>query len=357
MALWLVRAGKVGEHETKFLDDGRVYLTWKDLTQNLSHLSEKKDLYELLNNTFPDKRLAQIRNWGGQIWYIAKEMKIGDWIALPSKTSSTIHFGEITGEYTNMPQGEEPYFHYRNVNWFAQNIPKTVFDKDILNSFQALPTICQIKRNDAEKRVRHLAQNNWNLPQEQVSQDTQQETITPNNQTAPLSFSSQPQSITKPIDAEDFAQLGKAQIITFISQHFADEKLTLLVDAILQAQNYLTLVSSIPDKEGVNILASNQNSNEKLCVQIQNNVQNINRLSLYQLMGAMQNFNAQKGLLVSWNEVNIQVSNEIPNQAFNLEIWDKNTLVDNLISCYNNLSDEIKTQIPLKRSWSLSLVS
>jgi restriction system protein len=74
-------------------------------------------------------------------------------------------------------------------------------------------------------------------------------------------------------------------------------------------------------------------------------------------MGAMQNFNAQKGLLVTWHEVTIQVSDEIPNQAFNLEIWDRDILVNKLMNCYSTLSDEIKAQIPLKRSWSLSLVS
>ncbi len=31
MALWLVRAGKYGEHEQKFLSSNRIYLTWEDL--------------------------------------------------------------------------------------------------------------------------------------------------------------------------------------------------------------------------------------------------------------------------------------------------------------------------------------
>ena len=28
MALWMVRAGRHGEHEARFLDESRVYLTW-----------------------------------------------------------------------------------------------------------------------------------------------------------------------------------------------------------------------------------------------------------------------------------------------------------------------------------------
>ena len=32
MAFWLVRVGKYGEHENRFLEDERVYLTFSDLT-------------------------------------------------------------------------------------------------------------------------------------------------------------------------------------------------------------------------------------------------------------------------------------------------------------------------------------
>jgi restriction system protein len=344
MSLWLFRAGKSGEHEAKFLDDGRVYLTWEGLTQNLATVSDKKALYELLNNTFPNNKIARIRNWGGQIWPIANEMKVGDWVALPSKTDSVIHFGEITGDYVNTPQNQSPYYHYRNVNWFAKSIPRKVFEQDIINSLGALPTICRIKRNDAENRVRELAQNNWNLPQQ---------TITNTNASIKETIPAQPSLLTN--NATDFAQLGRAQITDFIAQHFSEERLTLLVNAILEAQGYSTIISSAPGKEGVDILASSDKSNNKLCVQVHDDA--LNRLSLYQIMGAMQNFNAQKGLLVTWHEVTIQVSDEIPNQAFNLEIWDKDTLVNKLMNCYSTLSDEIKAQIPLKRSWSLSLVS
>ena len=65
MALWLNRAGRSGEYESKFLSDGRIYLTWEDLSQDLSKVSEKKDLYELLDTQYPDNKPARIRNWGG----------------------------------------------------------------------------------------------------------------------------------------------------------------------------------------------------------------------------------------------------------------------------------------------------
>ena len=88
-------------------------------------------------------------------------MKIGDWVALPSKKKAAIHIGEITGNYVNMPASEDPYYHYRSVNWFATDIPRSNFDQDILYSFGAFLTICRIRRNDAENRVREMAKNDW----------------------------------------------------------------------------------------------------------------------------------------------------------------------------------------------------
>jgi restriction system protein len=35
MALWLVRAGRHGEYEQRFLDEGRIYLTWDELAGDL----------------------------------------------------------------------------------------------------------------------------------------------------------------------------------------------------------------------------------------------------------------------------------------------------------------------------------
>jgi restriction system protein len=48
MALWLVRAGRVGEHEKKFLDENRVYLTWDGLNEDLSQFADRIPLPEFL---------------------------------------------------------------------------------------------------------------------------------------------------------------------------------------------------------------------------------------------------------------------------------------------------------------------
>ena len=58
MALWLVRAGSKGQYEAKFLEDGKIYLTWDGLSSDLSKLKDKKALYALLEKTTPMKNLV-----------------------------------------------------------------------------------------------------------------------------------------------------------------------------------------------------------------------------------------------------------------------------------------------------------
>jgi restriction system protein len=48
MTGWLFRAGKQGEYENKFLDEGRIYLSWDDLNINLKEIESKESLYKRL---------------------------------------------------------------------------------------------------------------------------------------------------------------------------------------------------------------------------------------------------------------------------------------------------------------------
>ena len=44
MAIWLVRAGKHAEHELKFLQEKRIYVTWDNLEIDLKKLSDQSEL-------------------------------------------------------------------------------------------------------------------------------------------------------------------------------------------------------------------------------------------------------------------------------------------------------------------------
>lgn len=61
MELWLTRAGSHGEFEQKFLDEGRIYLTWDELGEDLSKLDNRQSLLELLEQTYPNEKLKRLQ--------------------------------------------------------------------------------------------------------------------------------------------------------------------------------------------------------------------------------------------------------------------------------------------------------
>ncbi len=161
MALWLARSGKHGEHEHKFLQDDRVYVCWSDLSHDLSKHTSASDLFSVLKEAYPGSGVNKLKNHARQISVVVCRMMPGDWVVMPSKLSSTIHFGEVKGPYEFHAEGPDPYWHSRKVHWFASDIPRIRFAQDLLYSFGAFLTFCQIKKNDAEQRVHAMAENDW----------------------------------------------------------------------------------------------------------------------------------------------------------------------------------------------------
>lgn len=87
MALWLVRAGKLGESQKKFLEAERVYLTWEGLGRDLPTIETKGQLRSLLENVYPDAPTGRISNKICQIWASSASIEGGDRVILPSKNT------------------------------------------------------------------------------------------------------------------------------------------------------------------------------------------------------------------------------------------------------------------------------
>jgi len=131
-----------------------------------------------------------------------------------------------------------------------------------------------------------------------------------------------------------------------------------LIDAILQAQGYSTFVSPEGPDKGVDILAAPGPlgfGSPRLCVQVKSSDSALDRPTLDQLIGAMQNFSADQGLLVSWGGFKSSVDKEIPSQFFRVRLWDQNAIINELLQHYDSLDEDIKAEIPLKRMWSLAV--
>lgn len=346
MQLWLTRAGSHGEYEQKFLDEGRVYLTWDELNQDLSKLPDRPALISLLEETYPNAKPKALVNHSSQIWPFAKVMAVGDWVVLPSKKQPVVYIGRITGDYVHNPTGPDPYFHWRSVEWFGQEIPRSNFGQDLLYSFGAFMTICRIQRNNALARLQAMHKSGWQP--ENIKSALKQSAI--GSHSASEDVSDDETSET------DLAEMANEQIVRLIEQKFKGHEFTRLVAAILKAQGYSIWQSPEGADGGADILASDGTmgfGEQRICVEVKSGTGTVDRPTVDKLLGAMSKFNATQGLFVAWGGFKQNVQKEMASSFFRLRLWSQDDLLEELFAVYDKLDDELKAQLPLKRVWTV----
>lgn len=335
MAIWIIRAGKQGQLEQQFLEDGKAYLTfgqegatWKGLTREeiVQHL-EKEEWGDNPNRN---------RNFAGQINAFANRIKSGDIIALPSKMAPTIHFGKVTKEYQWNTGEANP--HSIQVDWTDKDIPRDRFDQDILYSLGAFMTVCQVRRNNAEERIAEMKANNWFVPKS----------------TGAIPTNHDEEYEEESIDLETYT---RDEISKHLIRKFKGHGMERLVAEILTARGYEVYQSPKGADQGVDLLAASGEfgfGGQKILVQVKTQDDAVGIEVVDRLVGTMRNYNAEHAILVSWNGIRNKVEAEKKSKFFEVRFWDRNDIIDELLKHYDKLSDQLRAEVPLKRIWTLT---
>jgi restriction system protein len=333
MTLFLARAGKFGENENYFLENNVVCMVWDELVdKDLSNIKSQEDLKEVIKNTYQDSTKGAVSNWTGQIWVHLDKMKIGDLVVLPLKNSRKIAIGEIISEYIFDPK-KKPYSHIRKIKWIKKELFRTQFDQDLLFSFGAFMTFCEIARNDAENRVRNIINLKSPIINTNLNEKLEKEEI---------------------INLED-ASLD--QIAKRILAKFKGNRLESLVENILRAKGYFTYKSPEGADRGIDVLASKGDlgfESPRICVQVKSG-EAVGRDIVERLSGTMKKVGADFGLLVSWEGFKNTVDKEErQSEFFRIRLWEQKELVEEFLANYHKLDEEIKSEISLKQIWVLA---
>jgi restriction system protein len=350
MAIWLIRAGRNGEHEARFLKENKVYLTWSGLQEvDLSVAQNYDQLRGVVQANYPGELPRRLGNWTGQIWAFTLGMKERDWVVMPRRSNGTIALAEILTPYKFDRTADFDYRHYREVRWLNQDVPRGAFDQDLLYSMGAFLTVCEIRRNNAEERIRAMFRNGFDTPIFNVTL----------NHAPPTSGNQAQNEAIEQVEETgnfDIEQYTRDLIAKFIIRKFKGHGLARLVDAVLKAQGYTTYLSPEGPDRGIDILAAKGSlgfETPRICVQVKSGDTLTDRPELQQLIGAMTAAQAEKGLFVSWSGFKSTVYREIPNQFFNVRLWSANDLIEQILDNYENLDQTIKSELPLKRIWTL----
>jgi len=345
MALWLVRAGKYGEHEKRFFTDGRCYLTWDGTEEtDLSTVKGYEGVKELLAKLYPDEKPKTRINWASQIAPFVFEVQKGDWVVLPRKHTSALAFAEVVEGYAFDPKADATYRHSIKVKWLTTDVPRTAFDQDLLYSFGAFMTVCRMAKNDAEARVRAMEKAGWKSTKASLA-------LLPQSKAA---SQDQPEAIEEHFDVE---QSARDQITKVVQARFKGHGMAELVGAILRAQGFKTHISPPGPDGGIDILAATGTfgfSEPRICVQVKSQQSPIERAVLDALGGVMKKVSATHGLLVCWGGFKGSVDKEEAQQFFHVRLWDADDLIDELLAVYDKLDADIRAQVPLKRVWTLA---
>ena len=336
--LWLVRLGKNGEYEQQALEDGLLRIGF-GVQQDIEGLN-RENLLALMEKLHPDAKPAKRRNFASQINQFVNIAADGDLIVCPMKTSSTVAIGRFAGPYRPGPDGGI----LRPVSWFPTNLSRDVFGQDLRYSLGAIMTVCQISRNDAVRRVKRLIETGFDPgdgsdPTESSQQGAAE--VAPEN------------GIEAPVNLYD---LARDQIEERIASQFSGHDFTRLVAAVLEAQGYRTRVSPPGKDRGVDIVAGSGRlglESPRVTVQVKSGSQVVDQPVLQALIGSVQDTQADYGLVVSWGGFTRDVESRRNELFFRVRLWGRQEFVDNLLTVYNDLPEDIRADLPLKRIWTL----
>lgn len=331
MSVWMVRAGRNGEYEERALEEGSALVGWRRVP-DLCTVATRDALEEVLRRAYPEVRSTRIKSHACQLWTFRERIRRGDLIVLPLTNRSAIAVGEITGSYEFRSDAAEGPRHARSVRWLRRDIPRTAFDRDLLYSLGAMLTVCRIRRDGAEERIRQMLDGN-----------------------APAVKSCAPDG-SDDSDSLDIERVARDRLLGHIGWTFKGHAMANLVDAVLRAQGYLTRVSPPGPDGGVDILAGTGLMGfdaPRLCVQVKSGASPVGVKVLRELRGTMQHFHADQGLLVSWGGFNANALAEARSSFFSVRLWDSGDLLAAILDHYDKMPDELQAVLPLKCIWVL----
>lgn len=333
MTLWLIRAGKHGEREEFALENNVAVIGWDEIP-DIANIKTRDVLWKLLHESHADQKDKTLKNWESQLWAFAKRIKPGDLVALPLKRRSVIAIGKVEGNYQYIDNNPSNARHLRPVNWLKE-FPRSQFGQDLLHSLGSAMTVCQIKRNNAEERVKNLLEGKRDslVKTPDIASDVNDED-----------------------SGFDIEQFARDQIIAYINTKFKGHDLERLVGAILEAQGYKVKIAPEGPDGGVDIIAGRGSLGfdpPRLAVQVKSSDSPADVSVLRELQGVMSTFGADLGLIVAWGGYRGTVEKEAARQFFKIRLWDSNDLVSTLQEYYDRLPDAFQAELPLKRIWVL----
>jgi restriction system protein len=335
--LWLARLGRHGEQETQALETGQLVLGFR--VGDLRQAKTRDAVLEQLEQASPDTKRKRLLNFAAQLNQFVNTIQVSDLVVVPLKTKGSIAIGEIAGPYAPTPDGTP----MRPVRWLKPDVPRDVFRQDLLYSFGAFMTVCEISRNDALRRVEAILK---------TGRDPGYESGTAVPPRAPAAPDA---PVAEEADV-DLDVIARDQIERRVTSAFAGHDFTRLIAEILKAQGYVVNVSPPGPDQSIDIVAGRGGLGfeaPRLVVQVKSGNVVGDQQTLQALIGAVQDTHADQGLLICWGGFKRTVEQRRNELFFRIRLWGRAEVLDALFEVYDRLPEALRAELPLKRTWML----
>ncbi|WP_235534491.1 restriction endonuclease [Oerskovia sp. Root22] len=266
-------------------------------------------------------------------------------MVMPLKTTKQIAMGHVASGYVYRSGELEPdKRHVVGVDWKVTDVSRAAVKQDLLYSLGSALSIFAPTKSHAVERLQRLLE---------VGEDPG---------TAPFSSPVKLAGLTSDDDVDepelhaDIVEVARDRITARIAEEFAGHELALLVTAILEAEGFVCTMSPPGADRGIDIVAGRGilgMDSPRLIVQVKSGAQ-ISDIVVRDLSGVIHSQGAEQGLLVAWGGLTKPARDSVYGQQFRIRVWTAEDVVDAVTRVYDDLPEEIRSRLPLKRVWMMA---
>lgn len=347
-AAWVVRSGRHGERDAWALSAGVSGGGWQEVP-DLTQCSTRESVGAVLSQVFPDFSGPTLANYTGQMWALRSRISPGDLLAMPMKTTKQIALGRVTSGYQYMADEVDPdKRHVVRVQWLVMDLPRSAVKQDLLFSLGSALSIFAPSKNHAISRLEALLANGVDPGQAPF----QTAVTIPGAKSTIL----EEDDVDEPELHTDIVEVARDRISARIAEEFAGHELTALITAILEVEGFTCTMSPPGADGGIDIVAGRGvlgMDSPRVIVQVKSGGQTGDSV-VRDLSGVIHTQGADQGLLVAWGGLSKQARGTVHGQQFRMRVWVAEDVVDAVMRVYENLPEDIRSRLPLKRVWMIA---
>lgn len=346
MRAWAIRAGKHGERDAWALQTGYSGGGWEEIP-DMTPYTTREEIGQLAVDVYKGRTDMAIANSAGQLWALRARIELGDLMVLPLKTTRQIALGWVTGPYEYREDVDPARRHVIPVDWKRLDLPRSAVKQDLLFTLGSAMSVFSPSKNNAAVRLESLLSSGVD-PGQAVS-------LGPGKLQKPGTPVDQTEDVDEPELSPDIEEAARDQITSKIEEEFAGHGLTTLVSALLEAEGFHCRQSPPGADGGIDIVAGRGvlGLDDMILVQVKSGSP-VGSPVVSQLHGVMSEQGAKQGLLVAWGGLTKPAQVIHTANQNRVRVWEAADVVDAILANYENLDDEIRSRLPLKRVWMLS---